>query len=102
MFSNLQNGTWGGAGETALFSDVGVAKITKAKAIETLLSHIGASKEDTIAFGDSMNDAEVLEAAEIGVAMGNAEERVKEIADIICETVEDDGVVRELERQGLL
>ena len=55
----------------------------------------------SIAFGDSMNDAEMLLAAGIGVAMGNAEPEVKELADRVCESVDDDGVARELERMGL-
>jgi hydroxymethylpyrimidine pyrophosphatase-like HAD family hydrolase len=49
-----------------------------------------------------MNDVEMLTAAGIGVAMGNSEPRVKELADRICETCDEDGVVRELERMGLI
>lgn len=51
QFPDLQNGTWGGAGETALFGDLGVKDITKAHAIDVLLAHLGKKKEDTIAFG---------------------------------------------------
>lgn len=62
----------------------------------------GAEAADTLAWGDSMNDIEIIEAAGIGVAMGNAEKRVKEIADVICESVEEDGVAKEMKRQGLI
>ena len=54
-----------------------------------------------MAFGDSMNDAEMLLAAGIGVAMGNAEQRVKDLADQVCESCDEDGVAKELERMGL-
>jgi hydroxymethylpyrimidine pyrophosphatase-like HAD family hydrolase len=49
-----------------------------------------------------MNDAEMLLAAGIGVAMGNAEPEVKKLSDRVCESVEEDGIARELERLGLV
>ena len=68
------------------------------KAAELL--HIGI--EDTIAFGDSMNDYEMIEKAGCGVVMANGDEYLKTIADRICESVQEDGVVRELERMHLI
>ncbi len=62
----------------------------------------GADVADTIAFGDSLNDYQMIEQAGIGVAMGNADEEIKEIADRVCESVQDDGVLHEMERMGLL
>ena len=61
----------------------------------------GISLEETAAVGDSMNDYQMIEMAEVGVAMGNADEKVKKIADRVCESVEEDGVIRELERMGI-
>ena len=68
------------------------------KAAELL--HIGI--EDTIAFGDSMNDYEMIEKAGCGVVMANGDEYLKTIADRICESVQEDGGVRELERMHLI
>ena len=48
-----------------------------------------------------MNDYQMIEMAEVGVAMENADEKVKKIADRVCESVEEDGVIRELERMGI-
>ncbi|MCD8197905.1 MAG: HAD family hydrolase [Lachnospiraceae bacterium] len=62
----------------------------------------GADVSDTIAFGDSLNDYQMIERAGIGVAMGNADEEIKEIADRVCESVWDDGVLHEMERMGLI
>lgn len=49
-FPDLQNGTWGGAGEKALFGDMGVKNISKAYAIERLVEYLQADRKDTIAF----------------------------------------------------
>lgn len=74
----------------------------KGRALEAICRHFGASVKDAIAFGDSMNDAEMIQAAGLGIAMGNAESRLRAMADRICESVEEDGVVHELERLGLI
>lgn len=57
---------------------------------------------NTIAFGDSMNDYQMIEQAGCGVVMGNGDEKLKEIADRICEPVREDGVIRELRRMGVI
>ena len=55
----------------------GVVKdITKAHAIDEMLKYLGASLEDTYAFGDGPNDLEMLQYVQYGTAMGNAEESV--------------------------
>ena len=76
-FPEMQHGTWGGAGETALFGDMGVKNITKAHAVETLLVHLGADRADTIAFGDAKVDIPMFEACAYGVAMGSGGEEIK-------------------------
>ena len=48
--------------------------------------------KDTIAFGDNFNDIEMIEYAGIGVAMGNAEETLKQKSDYITLSNEEDGV----------
>jgi hypothetical protein len=75
--------------------------VTKATAMDLLCQHFGASRRDCIAFGDSMNDAEILQAAGLGVAMGNAEPSVKALADYVCERCSEDGVAKMLDRLGL-
>ena len=75
--------------------------IGKGSALELVCRHFGASLQDAIAFGDSMNDAAMLERAGVAVAMGNACEELKAIADIICEDVTHDGISQELRRMGL-
>lgn len=76
--------------------------IDKGKGMELVCRHYGVSLLDTIAFGDSMNDLEMMQTAGISVAMGNACETLKEMADLVCETVGEDGIYHEFCRQGLL
>ena len=73
----------------------------KGRSLREICAYFGADVSQSVAFGDSMNDAEMLSAAGIGVAMGNAEEKVKALADRVCESCAENGIARELERLGL-
>lgn len=64
----------------------------KGNAVNAVLAYYGFSKEEAIAFGDGKNDIEMLEAVGMGVAMKNAKDEVKQRADAICKSVEEDGV----------
>lgn len=101
-FPDMQNGTWGGKGEEALFGDLGVKDITKANAIEHLLSYLGADRKDTIAFGDAKIDIPMLEYCAYGVAMGNGGPEIKEMADYITGDVEQDGLYDAFVKLGLI
>jgi len=101
-FPDLENNTWGGAGETALFGDLGVKNITKAHALQVLLDHLGASVQDTIALGDAKIDIPMLQLCRWGVAMGNAGEETKAAADYITDDVENDGLWKAFEHFGLI
>ena len=57
---------------------------------------------DCIAFGDSMNDSEMLQTAGIGVAMGNASDAVKALADLVCDCCECDGIAKALKQLDLI
>lgn len=101
-FPDLKAGTWGGAGETALFGDLGVKDITKAHAIGTLLGHLGKSVEDTIAFGDAKVDIPMLEYCSIGVAMGSGGDEIKAMADYVTDGVDEDGLYNAFRHFGLI
>ncbi|HEM3469352.1 Cof-type HAD-IIB family hydrolase [Streptococcus suis] len=101
-FPQLVANTWGGRGETALFGDLGVKDIDKAHAIDVLLEHLGAQKEDTIAFGDAKIDIPMLDYCAIGVAMGNGGAEILAMADMVTDDVEHDGLYNAFEKLGLL
>ena len=59
---------------------------------------LGIKREEIMACGDGMNDYEMLSAVGFGVAMGNAMEPLKEIADYITETNDENGVAKAIEK----
>jgi len=81
--------------------DIMHAEATKAGATAFLSQHWGIRQEDIVAFGDDINDNDLLAYAGIGVAMANAIEAVKAVADEVCDSNEDDGVVKWLEEHIL-
>lgn len=77
------------------FTDKG---IDKAKALNTVFPEMGIHSENIIAFGDGHNDRSIIEYAGIGVAMGNAVDALKEIADDVTLSCDEDGIAAGLEK----
>lgn len=76
--------------------------ITKGRALQEICDHLNVPIAATIAFGDSMNDAEILSVAGLGVAMGNADPVLKEQADMVCDRCENDGIAKTLDLLKLI
>lgn len=70
------------------------SEVSKWTSIQYLIEKLNIKKNDTIAFGDDYNDIEMIKNCGIGVAMGNAEEDVKNVADFVTETNMNDGVAK--------
>lgn len=70
--------------------------VDKATALHAALTPLGYKPEEMIAFGDAQNDISMLQYAGIGVAMGNAVDEVKEIADEITASNDEDGIALSL------
>jgi Cof subfamily protein (haloacid dehalogenase superfamily) len=71
--------------------------VTKAAGLDFLSHHLGFSRERTVAFGDGENDIELVDWAGYGVAVANAHEQVKAVADFVCPSVDEEGVAQVLE-----
>jgi Cof subfamily protein (haloacid dehalogenase superfamily) len=71
--------------------------VTKGAGLDFLATRMGFTREETVAFGDGENDVELVEWAGYGIAVENAHERVKAVADWICPSAEDEGVAQVLE-----
>lgn len=72
--------------------------IDKARSLATLLKGLGISKEEMIACGDGFNDLSMIQYAGLGVAMANAQEVIKNAADYITLSNEEDGVAAVVEK----
>ena len=72
--------------------------IDKAQSLEVLLKKIGISREEVIACGDGFNDLSMIHYAGLGVAMQNAQPIVREAADFITFSNDEDGVAHVVER----
>lgn len=72
--------------------------IDKAAAIDVLIRQLAIDRKDTVACGDGYNDISMVEYAGIGVAMSNAAEVVKEKADYITASNNEDGIVQVIEK----
>ena len=79
-----------------------VPNIHKANAIDALINHLGIDRKNTYAFGDGLNDIEMLQYCEVGIAMGNAKQGLKDIADEITDADNADGIYNAMKRHNLI
>jgi Cof subfamily protein (haloacid dehalogenase superfamily) len=79
------------------FLEFARAGVTKGAGLDFLAEHVGFTKEQTIAFGDGENDIELVEWAGYGIAVANAHERVRAVADWVCPPAAEEGVAQVLE-----
>lgn len=71
--------------------------INKAVGLRVVCERLGLSMSEVIACGDSLNDTEMIKAVGLGVAMGNAQPEVKQVADAVTVTNEEHGVAETIE-----
>ncbi|MEI0559104.1 Cof-type HAD-IIB family hydrolase [Brachyspira intermedia] len=84
------------------FADVNSKYSGKDIGIDKIIEYCGINLSETMALGDGGNDIGMIKHAAIGVAMGNANENVKEIADYITDDVDNDGVYKALKHFNIL
>jgi Cof subfamily protein (haloacid dehalogenase superfamily) len=82
---------------TSLLCDVIPKGGGKHIGIEKVLEYYGLTREQSMAFGDGENDISMLRYAGTGIAMGNASDTVKQAADYITDTVDEDGIAKALQ-----
>lgn len=73
-------------------ADIVEKEASKAEGLIRLCQYYGVPLSDTVAFGDSMNDYEIVQTAGIGIAMGNSIEELKKVADYVTTPIDQDGV----------
>ena len=75
---------------------------SKARGIQKLIEHIQVPMEDVIAFGDGLNDVEMLSSVGLGVAMGNGHDQAKAAASLIADHVDQDGLAKAMRTLKLI
>ncbi len=75
--------------------------VDKDTGMAAILEYLGLEREDAIAFGDGPNDAEMIRFAGTGVAMGNARDEIKDIADLVTDDIFHNGIYNACEKLGL-
>ena len=74
----------------------------KGRGVKAVADYLGISIEDTYGFGDSMNDLEMIEMVGTSVCMENGAQALKDISDIVCPAVNDDGLAKAFDQLRLL
>jgi Cof subfamily protein (haloacid dehalogenase superfamily) len=76
--------------------------VHKGAALEKVLQYHGCAVTDSIAFGDSDNDRTMIAGAGLGIAMGNAADSLKAIADDVTDTARNNGIAKAFKKYGLV
>ena len=77
--------------------DVNMRGIYKSIAARKVMEYYGFTMEESMAFGDGGNDVSLVRDVKLGVAMGNACQELKDVADYVTTGVDEDGISRALE-----
>ena len=77
-------------------------KYDKGRGVKIVADEYGVGLEDTIGFGDSMNDLEMIETVGYSVCMDNGSPALKAKSDLVCPAVEEDGLYKAFEQLGLI
>ena len=87
---------------TPFYYEIMNKNASKGNALAKLADHLGLNKNEVMAIGDNENDFSMIDYAGIGVAMGNATENVKTIADVHTTSNDEDGVAQIIEKMVLI
>lgn len=83
---------------TPYYCEIGPCEAKKSLSVEFLRNYWGLKKEEVLTIGDQNNDIDLVECGGIGIAMGNGTEELKNCADYITDTCENDGFVKAIEK----
>lgn len=76
--------------------------ISKGRSLREIADYYGIKNENTVSFGDELNDLDLIKNAGIGVAMGNSIDEIKAIADYITLTNDENGVADYINKKILI
>ncbi len=76
--------------------------VTKGNGALRMVEHFHGDPKTAYGFGDAMNDASMILALQHGIAMGNAAEELKELADYVTADIRDDGIWKAMKHYGII
>lgn len=82
-----------GATAPVYFANITPPTASRENAFNMVLSHLGITPEQTMAFGDGASDIPFMKMSGLGIALGNAEDSVKEASDYVTSSVNDEGIL---------
>ena len=97
FFFSIPQGGWMGFVDAELVN----RKFDKGKAVQRVCRYLHIPVEDSIGFGDSVNDREMMKAAGLSICMANGSDEVKALADEVCPAVTEDGLYKAFAAHGL-
>lgn len=83
---------------SSYFLEATMKGINKGSSLQNVCDNLGIRREEVIAFGDEQNDLKMIEFAGLGVAMGNASDKLKAVADEVTLTNNEDGIAHIIEK----
>lgn len=84
------------------FADVTARNADKGRGLLAVAAHQGIDVNETAAFGDGGNDIPIVKTAGVGIAMGNANDALKAVADYVTTSVDDDGIYNALKHLKII
>jgi len=85
-----------------IFGEIVNRRFDKGSSARLVAGHFGCGMEDTVGFGDSMLDTGLIRAVGTSVCMDSGSPKLKEISDMVCPSVDDDGIEWAFEKLGLI
>lgn len=98
----LKVDSWSLTSKKQEFGEFAILGADKVNAVNLLLNHLGVGLEDTFAFGDAESDRQMIQYCKVGVAMGNAKEALKAVADYVTDDVNEDGLWNAFKKYALI
>ena len=80
------------------YTEISLEDVDKWTSLEFLMNNLNISKEEIIAIGDNENDKKMIVNAKIGVAMGQSSPKIKQVADIVTNSNDEEGVANILQK----
>ncbi|MBQ3763357.1 MAG: HAD family hydrolase [Synergistaceae bacterium] len=92
----------GGSSSSCINGEIINKEFNKGLGVETICKRFNVPVSETVGFGDSMNDLEMIQTVGTSVCMANGSEKLKELSDVVCPSVSEDGLAKAFAQLNLI